>query len=132
MKNLIIRAPQESNMSMPFFIKFVPLFLTIFCIWGPTMSPETLSNYNKMESLMLLIALPITPLIIIWIKELSIYHTIWKIMFVKILKETSMRLLSSFKKQNKKMVVFMYIVFKVSLDQQLLYLVILFSLKRWL
>ena len=72
-----------------------------------------------MESPMLLIVLLITQLIIIWIKEWSIYLTIWKIMSVKILKEVFMRPLSSFKKQKKKLVVFLFIVYKVSLDLQL-------------
>ena len=83
------------------------------------MLPEIFRNCNKMESLMSLIVLLIIQLIIIWIKDLIIYHTIWKIMFVKILKAVSMKPLSSFKKQNKKMVVSLFIVFKVSLDQQL-------------
>jgi uncharacterized membrane protein len=72
-----------------------------------------------MESPMLLIVLLITQLIIIWIKEWSIYLTIWKIMSVKILKAVFMRPSSSFKKQKKKMVVFLFIVYKVSLDLQL-------------
>lgn len=83
------------------------------------MSPEIGSNCPQMESLMLLIALLITQPIIIWTKELSIYHTIWRIMFAKILKAVFMKPLNSFKKQNKKMVGSIFIVFKVSLDQQL-------------
>ena len=131
MKNLITRVPQENNMSMLFFIKFALLFWMISCTWVLMKLQEIFSNCSKMGSLMLLIVLLITQLIIIWIKELIIYHTIWKIMFVKILKVVSMKLLNSFKKQNKKMVAFMFIVFKVYLAQLLSYLVILFSLKRW-
>jgi len=50
---------------MRFFTKFVLRFSMISCTWGLTMSPEIINNCNKMESLMLLIALLITLLIII-------------------------------------------------------------------